>query len=200
MAEFRQIIPIFFYQIKQMICQRSIHCSFQILLIPVINISLSGSGIAQNFARLSESSPVSTQGIGGIKIGMTIAQASQAAKLITTDNRRSACLYYQPASRLSGINFMVTNKVISRIDITNPRIATLSGAKIGDSEERIRSLYGAQLQTKLHKYLDQGHYLIFVPRDQQDQQNRILFETDGVKVLNWRVGRLKEVNWVEGCS
>jgi hypothetical protein len=191
-------IPTFIYQIKQMIYPWSIHCSFHFFLIAIINISLGSSGIA-----LSESSTVSTQGIGEIKIGMTIAQASQSAriKLITANqNRQSACLYYQIASRLSGINFMVTNRVISRIDITNPRITTLSGAKIGDSEERIRSLYGNQLETKLHKYLDQGHYLIFVPRDQKDSRNQILFETDGIKVLNWRVGRTKEIRWTEGCS
>lgn len=186
-----------------MIYKRSIICSLQVLLIAIINISLDHNGIAQNLTRLSELSPVSTQGIGGIKIGMTISQASQVARIkliILEKNHRTACSYYKPARGLSGINFMVTNRAISRIDITNPQITTLSGAKIGDSEERIRSLYGAQLQTKLHKYLDQGHYLIFVPRDQQDRQNRILFETDGAKVLSWRVGRIKEISWSEGCS
>jgi hypothetical protein len=185
-----------------MIYKRSIRYGFQILLIVIINIALGSSGKTQDSNRLSESSLVSTQGIGGIRIGMTISQASRAAqmKLIAMDrNRRTACLYYRPASRLSGISFMVTNGAISRIDITNPRIATLSGAKIGDSEKRIRSLYGSQLQTKSHTYLDQGHYLIFAPRNQQDRRNRILFETDGIKVLNWRVGRIKEVGWNEGC-
>jgi hypothetical protein len=185
-----------------MIYRRFIRCSLQVLLIAIIDISLGRSGIAQSPTSLSESSPVSTQGIGKIKIGMTISQASQLARIkliVIEQNRRTACSYYKPASKISGINFMVTNGIISRINITNPRIATLSGAKIGDSEERIRSLYGTQLQTKPHTYLDQGHYLIFVPRNQQDRRNRILFETDGIKVLNWRVGRIKEVGWNEGC-
>lgn len=172
-------------------------------MISIINIGLGSSGIAQNFTRISESSPVSTQGIDGIKIGMTISQASQSARtklIIMEQNRRTSCSYYKLAGEISGVNFMVTNRIISRIDITNPRITTLSGAKIGDSEDRIRSLYGSQLQTKRHKYLDRGHYLIFVPRDRQDRRNRILFETNGIKVVNWRVGRIKEVGWTEGCS
>lgn len=184
------------------------HKIFSITCLPliflIIDANSGGLAQAQSSVSLSESSQVSIQGIGRIKIGMTISQATKSAKINLVQEgsaRKSNCIYYKPAGKkLGGVHFMVTNGIVSRIEITNPHITTISGAKIGNSEEQIRSLYGSQIQTKNHKYLDRGHYLIFTSRDQQDHRNQILFETDGVNVINWRVGRVKEVGWVEGCS
>jgi hypothetical protein len=177
----------------------SISCIIEILSIAFFNTVVD----AQSPAGLSAFSQVSTQGIGAIKIGMTIAQAAKVAKIkLITENSDSTatCVYYQPAQKSLGVSFMVTDGIISRIDITNPQITTLSGAKIGNSENRIRAIYGNRIQTKSHKYLDRGHYLIFVPRDLKDRDRQIIFETDGSKIINWRVGKAKEVAWVEGCS
>jgi hypothetical protein len=183
--------------------KQSIRFAIQIFLIASFDSSVVRIGQAQSSTRLSESSIVSIRGIGAIRIGMTVSQASRAAniKLITKNrDRQTTCLYYQPAGKPKGISFMVSNGIIVRIDISNPRITTRSGAKIGDSEEQIRSIYGSRIQTKDHKYLEQGHYLVYVPRDHQDRVHRIVFETDGSKITNWRVGQIPEVEWVEGCA
>ncbi|GFE71926.1 hypothetical protein CFPU101_45360 [Chroococcus sp. FPU101] len=134
---------------------------------------------------------------------MTIEEASRAAgvKLIQrSSGGEPSCLYYKPQTGLSGVDFMVTDGRISRIDIANPKVTTLSGAKVGDSENQIKSLYAGQIQVEPHEYEPLGHYLIFVPQDLQDQSYRVLFETDGKKVTRWRVGKLPEVGWVEGCA
>jgi hypothetical protein len=152
-------------------------------------------------SQLSESSPVSTSGIDNITIGMTIATASRISgvKFIKVESGGEPyCRYYQ-TDRVKGILFMVTKGVISRIDITNPKITTLSGAKIGDREAKIRSLYGKRIKIEPHKYIAKGHYLIFIPQHDRDQNSRIVFETDGQKVINWRAGKRDEVSWVEGC-
>lgn len=80
------------------------------------------------------------------------------------------------------------------------RVTSLSGAKIGDTEARIKSLYPGQIEVTPHKYLSNGHYLTFVPKNSQDQANRLIFETDGSRVTAFRSGKLPEVSWVEGCS
>jgi hypothetical protein len=177
---------------------------FSVLLLSIVfNFSLGSMGQSLSSRSFSESSPVSIQGIGAIRIGMTIPEASRTGRVkLTTEETvgRTTCLYYKPVGKPTGVSLMVNKGTIARIDISNPQIATLSGAKIGSSENQIRSIYGSRLQTKRHKYLERGHYLIFVPRDNPDRRNRIWFETDGTKVTNWRVGRLPEVGWAEGCS
>ena len=56
---------------------------------------------------------------------------------------------------------MVTDGRIARVDVTdNSKITTLSGAKIGDSESKIKSLYPKQIRVEAHEYDPKGHYLI----------------------------------------
>jgi hypothetical protein len=48
---------------------------------------------------------------------------------------------------------------------------------------------------KQHHYNSKGHYLIYVPQDDRDRRYQIVFETDGQRVVNWRFGKVEEVNW-----
>ena len=43
-------------------------------------------------------------------------------------------------------------------------------------------------------------YLTYVPKDKSDRNYRVVFETDGKRVLGFRAGKLPEVEFVEGCS
>jgi hypothetical protein len=45
-----------------------------------------------------------------------------------------------------------------------------------------------------------GHYLTVVPTSKADSPYRIIFETDGKRVLNYRAGIRPQVEYVEGCS
>ena len=96
---------------------------------------------------------------------------------------------------------MVIDGHIARVDIQQGAIKTADGAGIGDTEERIRSLYAGHIEVQPHKYID-GHYLIVRPGSAAapDSNYRIIFETDRRKVLRFRSGGMPEVRWVEGCS
>lgn len=95
---------------------------------------------------------------------------------------------------------MVEQGKISRTDVdSGTAIATTAGARIGDTEERIKSLYPGQVTVQPHKYTD-GHYLIVTPADAADKDFRIVFETDGSKVTRYRSGKIPSVQYVEGCS
>lgn len=158
---------------------------------------------AQALPKLTESARASTYSLGPVRIGMTIPQAAAAAGLQfvqVESGGESHCKYYQPRKQLQGVSLMVTNGVIARVDIRNPRIKTLSGIKVGDTEERVKSIYGDRIQIKTHPYDRNGHYLIYIPRDLQDRKYRIVFETNGQRVVNWRFGKVEEVNWIEGCA
>jgi hypothetical protein len=153
---------------------------------------------------LNEASRLGTNGLGPVLVGMTRTQAEQAAgRKFTTDpitNPGSTCTYGKPIG-IDGIGFMLIDGKVARTDVwKNTQITTLRGAKIGDSEARIKSLYGSQITVKPHPYVPTGHYLVFTPKDQADRQFRVIFETDGQKVTRFRSGQLPEVEYIEGCS
>ena len=136
---------------------------------------------------------------------MTVTQASQAigTKLVQigSGGEEGGCLYFQAQGGPKGVNFMVTGDRISRVDVfDNRNITTAKGAKIGDRETRIKSLYPGQIQVSQHEYIQKGHYLTFVPKDAADKNYRVVFETDGDRVTQFRSGKLPEVEYVEGCA
>ena len=143
---------------------------------------------------------VSPTGIGSVRAEMTLAQASrQVGAELTLPPASPRCTYVQPIAGLDSVMFMVVDGRIARVDVTGGRIATYEGARIGDSEERIESLYAGRVEEQPHKYTD-GHYLVVRPAVRADSAYRIVFETDGRRVTRYRSGRLPEVMWVEGCS
>ncbi len=153
-------------------------------------------------AKLTNQSKLFIKGIGTVQVGMTVPQAAKAAgtKLVG-DSANNNCYYVKPQNEPKNLSFMVTEGRISRVDVReNTLITTLKGAKIGDTEAQIKSLYPGQIQVTPHKYVENGHYLTFIPKDRADQNYRVVFETDGKVVTQFRAGKLPEVEYVEGCS
>jgi hypothetical protein len=152
---------------------------------------------------LTESSRLGTNGIGPVQVGMTIAQAEAKSgrRFVAEVPGRGGC-GYAVVKGLGGVNFMVINGVIERVDISNPKVMTLSGAKIGDSEGRVKTIYPDQIKTEIHPYTGRsgGKYLIFQPQDRADRNYRVIFETTNGKVVRFRAGRLPAVDYIEGCS
>lgn len=153
-------------------------------------------------AKLTNQSKLAINGIGPIRVGMTVSQAAKAAGTrLVSDPPDNNCYYVKPQGEPKDIGFMVTQGRIARVDVwKNKKITTLKGAKIGDSEARIKSLYPGQIKVSFHKYVQGGHYLTFVPKDSADKNYRVVFETDGKRVVTFRSGKVPEVEFVEGCS
>ncbi|MBE8998282.1 hypothetical protein IQ274_08630 [Nostoc sp. LEGE 12447] len=159
-----------------------------------------GTVVAQ--AKLTNQAKLFINGIGAVRVGMTVSQATKAAgtKLVG-DPPNNNCYYVKPQNEPNNLSFMVTGGRISRVDVRqNTQITTLKGAKIGDTEAQIKSLYPGQIKITPHKYVQGGHYLTFVPKDRADRNYRVIFETDGKLVTQFRSGKLPEVEFVEGCS
>lgn len=150
-------------------------------------------------------SPLTIDGIGPVKIGMTIAEASRAAGVSIVsrgDSGNPSCTYFRPQGEPQELGFMVTEGRISRIDVfKNRRIKTPSGLGIGSTEAEIKARFPGQIEVTNHEYVQGGHYLTFVPRDAADRRYRIVFETDASsRVTQFRAGKPSEVSWVEGCA
>lgn len=149
---------------------------------------------------LSADSQVSTQGVGAVLAGMSLEDAEAAAgtELVSNGPDRGGCGYVEPEG-LSGVSFMTTNGRIARADVIEPVVATMSGLRVGDSEDAVYEEYGTSIERTEHEYEPDGSYLTYVPDDPADE-TRIVFETDGSEVTIIRAGRLPEVEYVEGCS
>jgi hypothetical protein len=171
-----------------------------LLYLSITLLSLSSVAVAEPL--LSWQPKVQINGVGDIRIGMTPREAIRSArmKLVAVGEIDNNCYYIRPQKGSQHISMMVVEGRIARIDI-NPgsSIRTLSGAGIGDSEQQIKQLYRDRLKVSPHKYL-RGHYLTFTPTGQTDRNYRLIFETDGHRVVNYRVGKMPEVAYVEGCS
>ncbi len=144
---------------------------------------------------------VTTRGIGPISAGMTVAAAGVAAgSPLVMPETPEECYFARINGAPADLMLMVEKGKISRVDVTRAlTIATTTGAKIGDTEDRIKLLYPNQVTVQPHKYTD-GHYLVVTPVDAADRNYRIVFETDGRNVLRYRSGLMPAVQYVEGCS
>lgn len=141
-------------------------------------------------------------GLGQIQVGMTLAEAVNMGLLNENPNMKSNCDFVFPAVGAGipeGVSVMVVKGDIARIDVDTGSVTTEDGAKIGDTEDRLKSIYDGDLQIGPHKYIEGGHYMT-VMGDSASAGKAIVFETDGKRVTMFRAGRLPEVKWVEGCS
>jgi uncharacterized membrane protein len=135
--------------------------------------------------------------VGPIRIGMSGSQAASALDMATSPRGAAAAddCRLIPLPQVPGILVMLIGDAVARVDVIAPGVATDAGIEVGMREERVRDAYGTTLTVTAHKYVD-GHYLTVA----SDAQHRIVFETDGGWVTRYRVGRLPEVEWVEGCA
>lgn len=92
---------------------------------------------------------------------------------------------------------MVEGGFISRVDLDGSHHATISGVRVGDSEQRARTVYGERARVSPHKYLDRGHYLTVMSRD---RKYALVIETDGEKIIQIYAGKLPAAQYVEGCA
>jgi hypothetical protein len=141
---------------------------------------------------------VTASSFGPLRLGVPVGQVAS----VLGDTARPAdesCGYVAPATLPDSVSVMIVNDTAFRVDVRNAKVRTAEGAAIGDTEQRIGALYPGRLRTEPHKYTS-GRYLIVTPADVADSAFRIVFETDGARVVNYRAGRLPSVLWVEGCS
>ena len=153
-------------------------------------------------AVVHDSSAVTTlDGIAPAKVGMSVQQLSAALghPVAPAKGNKRACRYIQSASLPIDVALMLVNDTVARVDVDSTGAHTSEGAYVGDPESRVMQIYRGNIVVQPHKYTGPvGHYLIVTPPS--DTTRRIIFETDGEKVLRYRVGRRPEVEFVEGCS
>lgn len=144
---------------------------------------------------------VTPRGIGKLRAGMTIAEARAVLPgfKLRPGADPTGCDYAITGGLPAGVTVMVEQGKVARVDVARTNVPTSVGAGVGDSEERIKTLYPNRVAVSPHKYTD-GHYLTVTPAAKADSAYRVIFETDGKKVVHYRAGIRPQVEYVEGCS
>jgi hypothetical protein len=145
---------------------------------------------------------VTVAGIGALRAGMTIREAVAALGESLTPRAGAdveACAYLNWQDAPAGVRVMVEQGRIARVDVDSASVATAEGARVGDSESRIDSLYAGRITKSPHKYTN-GRYLTITPTARADSNYRIVFETKDGRVTTFRSGRRPPVEYVEGCG
>jgi hypothetical protein len=119
-------------------------------------------------------------------------------RAVGTVDGPEGCQYARSGRLPEGMKVMLEGARVVRVQVDSGNVATVEGARIGDTEARIQQVYRGRVEAQPHKYTD-GDYLAVRPAD-GDTTRLLIFETDGSRVLRFRAGQRPQVEYVEGCS
>jgi hypothetical protein len=168
---------------------------------PADTAAAAPAATAANAASQSPSdSTVTARGLGALRAGMTVAEASAAlrgALALPAGADSAGCTYAVWRGGPAGVRVMIEGGRVVRVDVDSAGIRTAAGAEVGDGEERVQRLYGGRAVVSPHKY-EEGHYLTVT--DPTDSAFALVLETRDGKVTRYRAGRRPQVEYVEGCG
>jgi len=159
------------------------------------------------FAKQNTDWQLSEDGLGPIKIGMTVAQAEKAAqqKLALEPLGglgvpvTEACRFAKFKTGPKDISLMLNNRKIVRIDVKNPEIKTTQGAHLGSTTQEIKKLYKGQTTVQPNKYVATQETVTVTPKEKTN--SRLIFFGNDKNIIDMiSAGRLPEVEYVEGCG
>jgi hypothetical protein len=114
------------------------------------------------------------------------------------DADSEGCEYVTPTHGYDGVGFMLVDQHLARIDVSDQKIATLSGAHVGSTQASILALYPGRVEVTPHAYTaPQGSYLTMLS---PDRKHGIRFETDNGKVTLYYAGTVEAIQYIEGCQ
>jgi hypothetical protein len=149
-------------------------------------------------------------GLGPVRIGMTVPQARAATRSRLVITRRSgSCAVLERAGRGDGVSFLLTDGVVraATVAVDTPLdldVATTRGLRLISDEREVRRLYGAPFFTARDAEAG-GLQLVYRPRPAAAPARRYVFTTGRFGALNGRyvvamsVGELPEVR-AGGCT
>jgi hypothetical protein len=168
---------------------------------------------------LTANSPVKLTSVGPVVVGMTLDQVAAAAGVALTRQPdfdqamlEKKCAYVSPATipgyspppesgNKSPLAFMIVDGKLARIDVLGGDFATDKGIKVGSAESAVTDAYGGGSPLPPRAFVGPPYrYLTASPKDEEDRGYKMVFESDGAKVVNYRVGKEPEVENRQGCT
>lgn len=156
---------------------------------------------AASAAPVTGKSQLTQNGLGSIRLGMTVAQAQTRTGQRIQNNLFTpgddACGIAQLFPERLGVNMQTTNSRIWVINVSRPGISTRTGIEVGDRVPALRRAYGSRLRSGPNKYTPKARdfWVRFAPN------RKLKFYADPRgRIGQISSGRLPEVDFVEGCS
>jgi len=139
---------------------------------------------------------VTQDDVGPVKIGMTLPQLNAALheKFALPESKEDQGCFYVTATKHPQVSFMIEDKHLVRVDVGKSGVATIEGVQVGDSEERVKQVYGSGVKVEPHHYTD-GLYLTL-----RSGNYGVRFETEQGKVSTFYAGTFEAIQYVEGCQ
>lgn len=106
----------------------------------------------------SDTAPLTPEGWGPLRIGMTLAEVAAAAGAdsdpgATGGPEPEACDIFHPERAPEGLRVMIEEGRLTRISISDPtELRTDRDLGPGDSAEAVKAAYGAELVSSAHEY------------------------------------------------
>jgi hypothetical protein len=139
-------------------------------------------------------------GLGPMRAGLTVEQALSLADWPGMEGKRPPqdCWYMRYRGGGSDFDLMIIKGAVVRVEIRGAsKLRTISGARIGTSEEELKRIYGVRLDIQPHKYDESGHTITL---KSSSGAYGLRFETSHGKVTAMQAGPWEHLNYVEGCS
>jgi hypothetical protein len=154
-------------------------------------------------ARLAEYH-ATPDGFGLLQIGMSIGDAYRALGLGEFKNDDlsggsadyTTCFTAAPRKGALGLDLLVENGKVSRVDIHTDWIRTAEGFGIGTPSDALRDRFSKDIKIEPHEYVEGGEYYFIQPTN---STNAYVFEIDRGAVTQYRFGSPNSVRMVERC-
>jgi hypothetical protein len=152
-------------------------------------------------AALTVESRIGPWGVGPVIIGTTPAQAAATGTRFTATLPApgSSCRYLTVAPSL-GLRFLVENGTLRRAEVSDERLATTTGIRVGDAVTRIAANYAGRITESPDKYDAAVRTLTIGPSGAADAKYRLVFKVRNGRIQSIMAGALPQVEYVEGCS
>jgi aryl carrier-like protein len=152
-------------------------------------------------APVTPGSRLTQNGIGSIRIGMTLDQArrrtGQTIDFTSFDANSTACGLGRLFPLSLGVTYLATDLHIAVLNVANPGISTRAGIEVGDTPADLRRAYRSRLSSQPNKYDPKA-------RDYEvrfaHQRKLVFYVTAKGRIGQISGGRQPEIDYVEGCS
>jgi hypothetical protein len=162
--------------------------------------ALRPNSIARN---ASGDSMLTFRGLASLRIGMSrvVAESALGSALVARGNDMWQNCGYVTSDRIpTGVHVIVEAGSIARMDVdSSAHLATADGIRIGDAEQKVQRSYAGGVTSTPAKYT-KGRTLTVRSASPADSMLRLVFETDNLRVLQFRAGREPQVEYVERCG
>jgi hypothetical protein len=139
-------------------------------------------------------------GVGPVTFGMSLVQARTAlGDSLAVTPPGASCGFAVPRGAPAGIRLMIEAGKVVRVDVDSAGVRTAAGDEVGMAEGDVRGRYPQGLEVRPHKYEPTGRYLI-IHETEADSTRRLIFESDGQRIVRYRAGIMPAVEYVEGCA